>query len=226
MNKIKKTVYTLAVNNYAPEITEITFPYMKAYADKIGAEFFVITERKMPELPCACEKLQIYDLGREHKNDWNIFFDADTLIHPNFYDVTSVLSKDMTCANGTDFVPQRFKMDEYFLRDGRMIGKGNWMAVASDWCLDYWHPLDDISVEEALGNIYPIHKEVEFGCDAKHLLDDYIVSRNIARFGLKHMIIPELEGDKPLNCLYHTYLMHDEQKVVDLQRVIKSWKVA
>ena len=86
--KLKKTIFTVNVDNFAPEVTEITFPYIKAYAHKIGAEFFEITARKNPDKPPAYEKFQIYDLGRLMRNDWNIFFDADTLIHPDYPDIT------------------------------------------------------------------------------------------------------------------------------------------
>lgn len=220
---MKKTVYTLCVDNYAPEITEITFPLMKRYADKIRADFHVIDTRKFPDAPPVYEKFQIYELGKEAKNDWNLFFDADALIHPDFYDVTSIISKDTTVSNGTDFVPHRFRPNGYFLRDGRMIGKGNWLGIASDWCLDYWHPLD-IPFEEAIADIFPVLDEIAFGITPEHLIDDYTVSRNIARYGLKHVLIPEIEfpGIRQ-GLLAHQYLMGIEQKVVYFHKTLKAW---
>jgi len=228
MPKVKKTVYTLCVDDYEPEITAITFPFMKAWADKIEADFHVITERKHPEYPPVYEKFQIYELAKEHDNDWNIFFDADALIHPDFFDVTSILQKDMTVSNGTDFVPHRFRPNKYSLRDGRMIGKGNWCAIASDWCIDYWRPLD-ASVEETIKDIFPTAREKEAGITPCHLIDDYTVTNNIARFGLKHILIPELQKQYPLimqNMLFHQYLMPAEEKVVLLNKTIKEWKVS
>jgi hypothetical protein len=226
---LKKTVYTLSVNNaYAPDITAMTFPLMKRYAEKIGAEFFVLSERKFPELPPACEKFQLYELAKEHGNDWNIFFDADTLIHPDMWDVTSVLPKNVTCSNGTDFVPHRFRPDEHFMRDGRMIGKGNWCAIVSDWCLDYWRPLDDISIEEATSNIFPTVEEVAIGITPRYLLDDYIVSRNIARFGLKHCLIPDLTNQYPktrTDLLFHQYLCEEDKKEILMIDALHKWKV-
>ncbi len=69
---MKKILYTLNVpdadgNEYAPEIRKITYPFLKAWAYKIGAEFFEITERKFPEMPPVYEKFQIYELSKEHK---------------------------------------------------------------------------------------------------------------------------------------------------------------
>ncbi|MEB3214579.1 MAG: hypothetical protein VKL39_24735 [Leptolyngbyaceae bacterium] len=227
MRKEKKTVYTLCVDNYAPEITEITFPYMKAWADKIGADFYVIEDRKFPDAPPVYEKFQIYELSKEHKNDWNIFVDADALIHPDFFDVTTVLDKDMTCSNGTDFVPHRFRPNEYFKRDRRYIGKGNWLAFFSDWCRDYYMPLD-IPFDEAIENIFPTVDETNFGITPCHLIDDYTVSRNIARYGLKHTIIPELSAKLPhiqQNLLAHQYLMPIEEKVSYLNKMLTQWKI-
>jgi hypothetical protein len=225
MPKLKKTVYTLCVDNYEPDITEITFPYMKAWADKIEADFHIITERKHPELPPVYEKFQIYELAKEHDNDWNIFFDADALIHPEFFDITSIINKDMTVSNGTDFIPHRFRPNKYMLRDGRMIGKGNWCAIASDWCIDYWRPLDE-DPKEIIKGIFPTVKEQANGITACHLIDDYTVSSNISRFGLKHVLIPELQKQYPQilqNLLAHQYLMPAEQKVIYLQKTLKEW---
>lgn len=225
MPKVKKTVYTLAVNNYAPEITDITFPWMKKYADKIEADFYVITDRKFPDMPPVYEKFQIYELAQEHDNDWNIFLDADALVHPEFFDVTACIDKDTTVSHGTDFVPHRFRPNKYFKRDGRMIGKGNWLAIASDWCIDYWKPLD-IPFEEAVKDIFPTVDETNFGITPCHLIDDYTVSLNIARYGLKHIIVPDMNAAGIRNGLFaHQYLMPIEQKVIYLEKTLKEWGV-
>jgi hypothetical protein len=65
---MKKTLFTLNVDSYAPAITELTYPLLKGYADKIGAGFHVIDERKSPGLPPVYEKAQIYDLCRQMGN--------------------------------------------------------------------------------------------------------------------------------------------------------------
>jgi methanogenic corrinoid protein MtbC1 len=41
---MKKTVYTLSVDNYRTDVTSITFPAMQAWADKIGADFHIISD--------------------------------------------------------------------------------------------------------------------------------------------------------------------------------------
>lgn len=227
MKKEKKTVYTLCVDNYAPEITEITFPYMKAWADKIEADFYVIQDRKFPDAPPVYEKFQIYELSKEHGNDWNIFIDADCLIHPDFFDVTTVLTKDITCSNGSDFTPHRFRPNEYFKRDARYIGKGNWLAIFSDWCRDYYQPLD-IPYEQAIADIFPVQDELNFGITPCHLIDDYTVSRNIARYGFKHILVPEISQKYPCckpNLLAHQYLMSIPDKVVYFNKTLAQWNI-
>ena len=220
-----KDLYTVNIGDYEPEITRITFPLLKHYAKKIGAEFKVITERKFPDYPIPYEKFQIYDLAKKSGADWNLFFDADTLCYPDFFDVTVMVTKDVTISHGSDFSIQRFNPNEYFLRDGRFQGKGNWCGIASSWCLDYFHPLDDITKEEAISQINPVVQERVSGVTAEHLLDDYTVSRNIARYGLKHILIPDLETSRglPHGHLYHVYSMSREEKLLRIRKVLFGW---
>jgi hypothetical protein len=222
---MKKTLYTLCVNGFAPEVTALTFPLMQRWADKIGAEFVIIDSRKFEDFPVTYEKFQIFNLAQERNDDWSIFFDADTLIHPDYYDPTILLSKDTTFSNGTDFTPIRFKPNKYFLRDGRYIGKGNWCLAASDWCLDIWRPLDKVDIQDVIKDITPTTHEQACGITAEHLIDDYTVSFNLARFGLKHIISPELEKKHtiPGNLLWHHYLIKPSEKLVNMQRTLMNW---
>jgi hypothetical protein len=222
---MKKTLFTLNVDGYAPEITALTYPLLKRYAHKIGAEFHVITDRKFPSLPPVYEKLQIYELGQY--SDWNIYIDSDALVHPDMFDVTEFLHKDTVCHNGSDMANNRWKYDNFFRRDGRHIGSCNWFTIASDWCLDLWHPLNDITYEEALENIFPIQDEVNSVITREHLIDDYVLSRNIAKYGLhfttvlKVMSVYSIPGDY----LWHQYTISMDEKVKQIQEVLEKWKV-
>jgi len=223
---MKKTLYTLNVDDYAPDICALTYPLLKRYASKIGAEFFVITERKSPTLPPVIEKLQIYDLARERGDDWVCFFDSDALVHPDMPDVTEICPFDTIMHNATDYASCRFVYDDYFRRDGRHIGSGNWFTVASRWCLDLWHPLTDLTFEEAVARIKPTAMERNFAIGPEHLIDDFILSRNIARFGLKatsfRRIVAEL-GQLDSAYLWHQYLMTKEQKLLGMETVLNVW---
>jgi hypothetical protein len=222
---IKKTIYVLNINNYAPEITKLTYPLIKQYARKIRADFHIISERKFPDFPIVYEKLQIYELGKKHENDWNVYIDSDALVHPDMPDVTELITKDTVMHNAVDFAPIRWRYDTNFKRDGRNIGTCNWFTVASDWCLDLWKPLDDMTQEEAIANIFPIHDEGTVGITPDHLIDDYTLSRNIAKFGLKMISFKEMLSKlgNPCDCLWHEYLLNEQEKILNIKKVLNYW---
>ncbi len=192
-----KVVATLNIGDYEPQIRELTYPLMKHYARKIGAHFVEITERRYPECPIVYEKLQCRDICRDMEADWVMYIDADTLINPEAFDVIPhIPDKGHVCFNGRDMSGVRSFPDKYFLRDGRFIGACNWLAIASDWTADdLWRPLDDISLDDAKKNIFVSVQEHNGGqFKDHHLIDDYTLSRNIARFGLKHVTLSDICG--------------------------------
>lgn len=222
---MKKIIFTLNIDNYAPEILEITRPTLEYYANKIGAEIYDIKERKYPEYPVTYEKLQIYELAKKLKADWIIYIDSDALIHPETIDFTNFLSRDTVMHNGFDMANIRWKYDDIFLRDGRNIGSCNWFTIASSWCIDLWTPLD-ITLEEALNNIFPTPTETNTVVDRKHLIDDYALSRNIAKFGLKFTTSTEIYEKLKLEgsiFLYHEYLISIDEKVKRLKEIKNNW---
>lgn len=223
---MKKTLWTLNVGDYAPQITAITYPFLKLYAEKIGADFRVITDRRFPNFPVTYEKLQIHELGRN--SDWNYYFDGDVLVHPDFFDPADHLHKDTVMHNAYDLAGNRWHYDHFFRRDGRHIGSCNWFAVASDWCLDLWRPLDDLTCAEAVQRIRPINAEIRSGVTPAHLIDDYALSRNIARFGLKFLSLKQLVQDlkRPADdYLWHVYTLPEETKLIQLRGMLKQWNL-
>jgi hypothetical protein len=222
---MKKTIYTLNVNDYSPEITELTYPLLKRYAEKIGASFFVITERKYPDYAPVYEKLQIYDLQRIRDDDWSIFIDSDALVHPDLFDPTEFIGKDTILHNGIDMANNRWRYDRFFRRDGRHIGSCNWFTIGSDWCRELWRPLDDLTYNDALSCIYPIQLELNTVITKDHLIDDYILSRNIAKFGLhvKTLIQLQLDLNDSGNYLWHQYTISIEDKVSQMREILKGW---
>lgn len=230
---MKKVIFTLNIDGYPHEITDLTYPLLQRYAEKIGAEFRIIRDRKFPDWPLTYEKIQIYELGRGY--DWVIYFDGDALIFPDLFDVTAPLPRDTVLFNNKDFSPNRFKPDKYALRDGRFIGAGNWFSVCSDWCLDLWTPLD-IGLEEAIGNIKTTVREHRAGIQPEHLIDDYTLTRNIAKFGLKHTImpailekferyIPNAFPPKVENYFWHQYVQSIDEKLVKMKEMMQKWGV-
>jgi len=227
---MNKTIYLLNIGgNYEPEITALTFPSIRRYATKIGARLHVITERKFPAWPITCEKLQIYELGKQHRNDWNIYVDFDTLVHPDLFDITEHLPKDTVLNYHHDFAGTRWAVDDYFRRDGRWISTCGWFTIASDWCLDLWRPLDDLTPAEAVAKAFRINLERRVGITAEHVLDDYVLSRNLARYGLKYQTFLELQrGVEPaseFHYFWHQYAIPPEQKLAELKEMITRWEL-
>jgi hypothetical protein len=86
----------------------------------------------------------------------------------------------------------------------------------------------DISLEEALDNINPIPNELANGITKEHLIDDYTLSRNIARFGLKFaraMDIQQQVGLGGAEFFWHQYTIPVDEKVVSMRHVLKTWGV-
>jgi glycosyltransferase involved in cell wall biosynthesis len=227
--KIKKTVFTLNIGNYAPEITDLTYPLIKEWCRRIGADFYEITENKFPEWKSPTyNKLQIYELAQKMENDWNIFIDCDAVIHPDFPDITDLLQKDTIFHNGSDFSLLRWKYDRFFKRDGRHIGSPTWFCIASDWCIDLFKPLDDLTPEEAYSNIFPTLNELKSGYEPWRLIEDYVMSRNIAKYGLKFKSFTDLKNEHPGiqgEYLWHIYAVPNEEKLVKMKELLKNWKL-
>lgn len=177
-------------------------------------------------MPPVYEKLQIYDLGKS--NDWNIYIDSDALVHPDLFDPTEFIGKDTVMHNGADLANNRWRYDKYFRRDGRHIGSCNWFTIASDWCIDLWHPLEDLTLEEAVENIFPIQSELNSVITREHLIDDYVLSRNIAKYGLKFKTLLELMQDlrDVGNYLWHQYTMTESDKIINMKTVLDNWGIS
>jgi hypothetical protein len=224
---MRKTVYTLNVDGYAPEITALTYPLIRHYAQKIGAEFYIITDRKFPGWPVVYEKLQIHGLGDKRDDEWSIYLDSDTIVHPDTIDFSNYIPKNTVAHNGIDFANVRWRYDKYFWRDGRNLGSCNWNTWASEWCRDLWRPLE-ISLEEAVSNIHPIANELNTVITPDHLIDDYALSCNIARFGLKATTLMDVE--KSLGFIdpaffWHEYTLTVPEKVKEMAWIIRLWKL-
>ena len=222
----RKTIWTLNIDKYAPNITQLTYPLIERYAKKIGASFEVITTKKFPDWPVVYEKLQIFELGKNE--DWNIYIDSDALVHPDLFDVTEYLAKDTVLQNGKDLAGNRWKYDRFFQRDGRHIGCCNWFTVASNWCRELWKPLEDLTRQQAVDNISLTVVEKNSGLmDTGHLVDDYTLSRNIAQYGLKFETFIEMKkrlGDSG-DYLWHLYTIPVSEKVRKMREVLLSWGV-
>ncbi len=225
--RLRKTIFTLNIGDYNPEITKLTRPLLMHFAKKIGADIVDIKERKFPTWPVVYEKLQIYELAQQFGPGWNIYIDSDTLINPDMFDPTDHMSLNTVAHNGKDMAGNRWRYDRFFLRDGRHIGSCNWFAIASHLCVDLWKPLDDLTLEQALDNIFPTVPERNGIIDREHLIDDYTLSRNIAKFGLKHDTVQDICKRMGFEAgwLWHKYNLAEDQKIGEMREVLKVWRL-
>jgi hypothetical protein len=84
----KTLILTIAQGNLYSEMAFLTHPTIKAYADRIGAEFKVINEKKISSTSIHWEKFQIFDLLNIY--DRILFVDTDIIIRedaPNLFDI-------------------------------------------------------------------------------------------------------------------------------------------
>jgi hypothetical protein len=224
---MKKTVYTLNVDNYAPGICAITYPLMRYYARKIGADFVEITSRAWPHWPVVCEKFQVGQLAAQRNDDFAIFFDADTLIHPETVDFSAFLPVDTCLHNGVDFAAIRHRYDAPQLADKRNIGTCGWFTAAPRACFGLWD-LPDISMDEIISRCSPTLEEAHAGVTAEHLTDDFIMSRNLALHGYKHTtvakLLPEI-GLPGAEFFWHIYTVGIAEKVRQMKEILWRWKV-
>ena len=223
---MKKIIFLLNIDNYAPEITAITYPLIERYAQKIGASIIQITERKFPDFPPVYEKFQIYELAKANPADWYIYIDSDALLHPDLFDITAVIDKDTIFQVGTDFSPVRFKPNKYMLRDKRWIGTCNWFTVFSDLCIDLFNPEIGMSKQEIIEHSFVTNTE-HFIFDNKHLIDDYILATNVARYGLKRKdwttLMKEVGYPEYDQFFYHEYLIPTDEKIIRLKEKAYQW---
>lgn len=200
-------IHVPIINNYFPELVNLTLPTVEKYAKKLNAKINIIENRKYPDWPILYEKIQVYEYGMDA--DWNILIDADVLIHPNcpntlngFISPVQVAAKDAYHAN------TQLNLDKYFLRDGRNIGLSTCVVIASRICHDIWTPLE-LSVEEA-------KKQILID---RMIVDEYCISRNLARFGLK--LTAPLDPNKDYDKMFHLgAYAQDQNKILD---IAKQW---
>jgi hypothetical protein len=174
MSSEKRTIHVVVIDNYFPELCELTLPTIEYWAKKIGARVNLITKRRWPDWPILYEKMQVFYEGLI--SDWNILLDADILVDPStidplntFIHPVQVAAKDAYHAN-----TQLHIDDPYFFRDGRNIGLSTCAIFASRLNHDIWTPLD-MTPQEACSKI-----KIK-----RMIVDEYCISRNFARFGLK-----------------------------------------
>ena len=201
-----KKVWVVTVDGYRPDICAKTLPKIQAYADRIGASFWQITDRRWAGAPPPYEKLQVFYLGGGI--DWNIIIDADMLIEDGMYDVTQVLAPDRVASWMAYSADANFPKDDYFFRDGRNLGVSSNFLCVPKACHDVLTPFPDserLSFQERIKRPF--------------IVDEYCISRNMARFGIKHsgILLPSFMENPPFK---HFYVHSGEGSSVEIGKAV------
>jgi hypothetical protein len=173
---MKKAIWVLNINSYRPDVCLHTYPTIKEYAKKIGADFNVIDQRMFSHKPITMEKMQIFELGKDY--DINILVDADVLISPKLEDITKIASNNpgvvsvMQAFSIPRYFPYHFMFDRLPLvtdSDGNHIkvGPSANFVVTTKWSHYLWEPNVEVP------NLYDPFR-----------IDEYIMSYNLAKYGL------------------------------------------
>lgn len=113
--KKENLVLSIAVGEYYNQISEITLPFLKEYAEKIGADFILINEFNQKYITQKWNKFYISELLNEYKRI--IYFDIDIIIR-----------KD--CPNLFEIVPEN-KLGMF--NEGRYVARYEFLEQASEY---------------------------------------------------------------------------------------------
>lgn len=92
---MKNAIYTQSSGEIFNTIAEIAVPTMKAYADRIGAEFIYDRQDKAPKRPLF-GKYKVYDLLADF--DRVLFLDVDLLVRPDSPNIFDIVPEDRFAA--------------------------------------------------------------------------------------------------------------------------------
>lgn len=182
-------VFTVAVDNYLPELMELTIPSIEQYSKKIGASFTLIKDRKFPDLSPTYEKLQIYELGQN--NDFNILLDADFSLNEKMYNPIPCLTLGCIGAWMQYDAHLTLKKDDIIGPTDDMVST-NFLVVPHPFH-EIWKPFDNPEI---------MIKNMK----RPFCLDEYCISRNRIEMGvgLCPIIAPDLENISFRHCNFNT----------------------
>lgn len=171
---MKAEIFVVNIDNYFPELCELTLPTIDAYAKKIGGKMTLITDRAYTalhtKLPVTIEKFQASKSNADHI----IIVDADMIIHPNFWDVTEIVPKHCIGSYMSYNAVNLYKPNLYFERFGEYRGIAtNFFVVPKIWAPAIFEA-NVGDMKDALNNV-----------TRQFILDEYMVSLSAAKYGAK-----------------------------------------
>ncbi len=229
VNLENKTVYTLRIDDFNREIYSLTEPWIRHWCKKIGAEFVEITKRRFPDFGITFEKHQVFELAKQRQDDWSIFLDMDTLIHPDFFNITDFIPRDHCAMNGSDPAFLRWKYTREMTRDFRHLGACTWFVIGSDLTREIFEPPPELTMEQIKNSIFPVHGETITGLiPPERLVEDFTFSQNLAKYSLKFIKVEDILislNYKDPQFLCHLYNLPSEEKIERLKGIMQQWRL-
>jgi len=180
--------------NYYKEITNITLPLLEQYANKIGAKFTKIVDRKFPNMHASYEKLQVYEIGKD--NDYNIIIDSDMILKKDMYNVVDLVPSDYVGCW------ESFSWPGLYNNKGIDVGIASNFVVVPKLCLEVLKPLEE-------------SEEWQRYCERPAYVNEYCISLNRQRLEYK---LAGLEIPGSRNVLFkHLNIITDK---VDIQQAV------
>ena len=219
---MRKLIHVVNINDFFPELFELTYPTIRSYAERNGYMINMITERKFPDYPINYEKMQVYEDGKDA--EVNILCDADMLIHPEFPDVTKFLKRDSIAFNDNYNISWKYHVDRirYFMRDGRDVGIATNFVVSSDWTHDVWEPLS--LSQKDIEDLAKKENTDTGGADGRgwgHYADEFALSYNMAKYGLKYTGVTWEDWMRPW--LIHTGTGDKNEALQIARQTLEKW---
>lgn len=207
---MKKLLVTLNIGDYDKEITDLTFPYMKQYAQNIGADFHIIKERKFPDFPLMLEEFQMYEFSKTY--DWIIFLDADCLINPKGIDLTTLVEKDRiliakynppTHHFHPENIEEKYNLQYYAPFFFLVFHKNSRDCVKPyENPYDYYNHINLNSTHSEMETYMKIRTHLTEKEIKDTLIDEFLLTLNLHRYNIK---TASLQEDFPeLNIIAHT----------------------
>lgn len=189
MGCMKIKVFTLAIDNYFPELTKLSIPTIRTFAQNMGAEFEVIRERKLtlehPDLPVTYEKLQVYDRFDEEDLDYAIIVDADMLLNPALPNPLTLMREDEVGVwleyDHSELFEQNLPFPDVEWRDRALVT--NYLVVPA-------------SKKDILRPLHPsaIEKMLKF-CERPFIFDEFMVTYRLSQSHMKGTQVVQVVPD-------------------------------
>ena len=187
-------------------MAKVTHPTMRAYADRIGAEFVVIGDQKLSALPYF-EKFRIGGLLDEF--DRILFLDTDTIVRHDCPSLFGVVPQDKLGMYGEGFMasPEEQKVHAGIL--GAALREYYGKGLPASWKNEFYNTGVVVASRCHKGLFRPPEKEVRIEYWDQALLNARLVMEGVAVHDIGYLFNRMYYVDKVVKYhRLHSYIVH------------------